>query len=64
MPLPLTVSCSSKIQIDFAFLFAFFAQLGSPGKWLLNYCVCYLLALISAVSAGDWQVAAGDPVHQ
>jgi len=60
MPLPLTVSCSSKIHIGFAF----FAYLGSPGKWLLNDCVCYLLALISAVSAGDWQVAAGDPVHQ
>ena len=30
MPLPLTVSCSSKIQIGFAFRVA--ADLGSPGK--------------------------------
>ena len=30
MPLPLTVSCSSKIQIDFTFLVP--AHLGSPGK--------------------------------
>jgi len=37
MPLPLTVSCSSKIQIGFTFLVP--AHLGSPGKeavkWLL-----------------------------
>ena len=30
MPLPLTVSCFSKIQIGFAFLLP--AHLGSPGK--------------------------------
>ena len=30
MPLPLTVSCSSKIQIGFTFLVA--ADLGTPGK--------------------------------
>ena len=30
MPLPLTVSCFSKIQIGFTFLVP--AQLGSPGK--------------------------------
>ena len=30
MPLPLTVSCSSKIQIGFTFLVP--ADLGSPGK--------------------------------
>jgi len=30
MPLPLTVSCFSKIQIDFTFLVP--AHLGSPGK--------------------------------
>jgi len=38
MPLPLTVSCSSKIQIGFTFLVP--AHLGSPGKRLLNGCVC------------------------
>jgi len=37
MPLPLTVSCFSKIQIGFSFLVL--AHLGSPGKGLLNGCV-------------------------
>ena len=44
MPLPLTVSCSSKIQIGFTFLVP--AHPGSPGqradKWMY-VCVCYLL---------------------
>ena len=39
MPLPLTVSCFSKIQIGFTFLVP--AHLGSPGKGPLNGCVCY-----------------------
>jgi len=38
MPLPLTVSCFSKIQIGFIFLVP--ADLGSPGKGPLNGCVC------------------------
>ena len=38
MPLPLTVSCFSKIQIVFTFLVT--AHLGSPGKGPLNGCVC------------------------
>jgi len=38
MPLPLIVSCFSKIQIGFTFLVP--AHLGSPGKGLLNGCVC------------------------
>jgi len=37
MPLPLTVSCFSKIQIGSTFLVP--AHLGSPGKGLLNGCV-------------------------
>ena len=37
MPLPLTVSCFSKIQIGFTFLEP--AHLGSPGKGPLNGCV-------------------------
>jgi len=41
MPLPLTVSCFSKIQIGFTFLVP--AHLGSPGKRPFNGCVCYLL---------------------
>jgi len=39
MPLPLTVSCFSKIQIDFTFLVP--AQRGSPGKKAIKQvCVC------------------------
>ena len=39
MPLPLTVSCSSKIQIGFTFLVP--ADLGSPGKRTVKrVCVC------------------------
>ena len=38
MPLPLTVSCFSKIQIGFTFLIP--AHLGSPGQRPLNGCVC------------------------
>jgi len=39
MPLPLTVSCFSKIQISFTYLVP--AYLGSPRKkWPLNVCVC------------------------
>ena len=41
MPLPLTVSCFSKIQIGFNFLVP--AYPGSPGKravkWVSGYCV-------------------------
>ena len=39
MPLPLTFSCFSKIQIGFTFLVP--ADLGSPGKGPLNGCVCW-----------------------
>jgi len=39
MPLPLTVSCFSKIQIGFTFLAV--AHLGSPGKRAIKrVCVC------------------------
>jgi len=43
MPLPLTVSCFSKIQIGFTFLVP--AHLGSPGKRPLNGCVCVCVVL-------------------
>ena len=40
MPLPLTVSCFSEIQIGFAFLVP--AHLGSPGKRAVKrVCVCF-----------------------
>jgi len=38
MPLALTVSCFSKIQIGFTFLVP--AHLGCPGKRPLNGCCC------------------------
>ena len=48
MPLPLTVSCFSKIQIGFTFLVP--AHLGIPGKRAVKrvcvcvcVCVCYIL---------------------
>jgi len=42
MPLPLTVSCFSKIQIGFTFLVL--AHLGSPGKRAVKrVCVCVLV---------------------
>jgi len=42
MPLPLTVTCFSKIQTGFAFLVP--AYLGSPGKRAVKrVCVCHSL---------------------
>jgi len=38
MPLPLSVSCFSEIQIGFTNLVP--AHLGSPGKGPLHGCVC------------------------
>ena len=56
MPLPLTVSCCSKIQIGFTFLVP--AHLGSPGKRAIKrVCVYYnqlfinqLLALVIIIT--------------
>jgi len=45
MPLPLTVSCFSKIQIGFTFLVP--AHPGSPGKGPLNGCLCVCLVQVS-----------------
>jgi len=43
MPLPLAVSCFSKIQIGFTFLVP--AQPGSPRKGPLNGCVCVCVSM-------------------
>jgi len=49
MPVSLTVSCFSKIQIGFTFLVP--AHLGSPGqravKWM---CVCVCVCVLGVVS--------------
>ena len=45
MPLPLTVSCFSKIQIGFAFLVL--VHPGSPGQRVVKWvCVCVMLLFI------------------
>ena len=47
MPLPLTVSCFSKIQIGFTFLVL--ADLGSPGKMVVKrVCVCVCVVATAA----------------
>ena len=51
MPLPLTVSCFSKIQIGFTFLVP--AHLGSPGKGPLNVCSTVFYFPVSSLSLND-----------
>jgi len=47
MPLPLTVSCFTKIQIGFTFLVP--AHLGTPGKRAVKrVCVCIQISVVSA----------------
>ena len=57
MPLPLTVSCSSKIQIGFTFLVL--AHPGSPGKTAVKrvcVCVCVTEEIAGSVPAGLFYV--------
>ena len=52
MPLLLTVSCSSKIQIGFTFLVP--AHLGSPGKRAIKrVCVCVCIILYIWLALND-----------
>ena len=47
MLLPLTISCSSNIQIGFTFLVL--AHLGSPGQWAVKQvcvCVCVIFGFL------------------
>ena len=53
MPLPLTVSCFSKIRIGFTFLVP--AHPGSPGKGLLNACARARVC----VCVGVWSIFRG-----
>ena len=59
MPLPLTISCSSKIQIGFTFLVL--AHLGSPGqravKWVCVRVCTYSLKIAFLFSASMLLVA-------
>ena len=52
MPVPLTFSCFSKIQIGFTFLVP--AHPGSPGQKPLNGCVC---VLCPSLGIGMWILA-------
>jgi len=52
MPLPLTVSCFSKIQIGFSYLVP--AHPGSPGKGPLNGCVCVWDFFVYLMSGVFW----------
>ena len=56
MPLPLTVSCFSKIQIGFTFLVP--AHPGSPGKGPLNGCVCVCVCVCLCVCSQPHNVTA------
>jgi len=62
LPLPLTVSCSSKIQIGFTFLVL--AHSGSFGKGPLNGCVCVSIWQTVRLTDGNvvCMLCAGDMV--
>jgi len=55
MPLPLTVSCFSKIQIGFTFLVP--AHLGSPVKGPLNGCVCVCVDIWQSYGQEMWMMS-------
>jgi len=55
MPLPLTVSCFSKIQIYFTFLVP--AHPGSPGKRAIKrvcVCVCVCVCMCAVLTSTAW----------
>ena len=52
MPVPLTVSCFSKIQIDFTFWYQLTRVI--PDKGPLNRCVCLCICFSSAVHESSY----------
>ena len=52
MPLPLTVSCSSKIQIGFTFLVP--AHLGSPGQRAVKRVCVYSPTSVASTRVQGW----------
>ena len=61
MPLPLIVSCFSKIQIGFAFLVP--AHPGSPGQRAVKrVCVCVCVCVRDAADIGHSLPACGQPM--
>jgi len=62
MPMPLTVSCFSKIQIGFTFLVP--AHPGSPGQRAVKRvcgCVCVCVCLVVSEERMDHWVPMGGP---
>ena len=57
MPLPLTVSCFSKIQIGFTFLLP--AHLGSPGKRAVKRVCVYVCCICLMYDTNDMDVIRG-----
>jgi len=51
MPLPLTVSCFSKIHTGFTFLVP--AHLGTPGQRAIKRCVCVVIIIIIMFECGS-----------
>ena len=62
MPLPLTVSCFSKIQIGFTFLVP--AHLGSPGKRAVKRVCVWLLTVLHfcVVYFGHWLLCVAEQI--
>jgi len=65
MPLPLTISCFSKIQIGFTFLVP--AHLGSPGKRAVKrvclcVCVCVAMTLLLKDPEPDVRIRAAEAI--
>ena len=57
MPLPLTISCFSKIQIGFTFLVP--AHPGSPGKRAVKrvcVCVCTVVSMIECRRMSQFRI--------
>ena len=61
MPLPLAVSCVSKIQVGYTFLVP--AHSGSPGKRPLNGCVCVYLERFQRYGVSKKYNFLGHPVY-
>ena len=54
LPLPLTISCSNKIQVGFTFLVP--AHLGSPGQRAVK-CVCVCICYGDVSASGQYEQA-------
>jgi len=64
MPLPLTVSCSSKIQMGSTFLVP--AHLGGPGKRAVKWvcvCMCTVIVFVHAILMHPAQVLGSNALY-